>query len=197
MPAIFKILCCSWENLKNKNTWFLQTYQFCFPDFPKTSNNYQNSGHVFWRYTKHYSSTENQAHSMMCSRFGALQNMDFFLRNSWFLYNSQHFRQKLNLALCEYQFRGIHGNWGKRKISTSQFQKLKFVPKAFFMTWFNLTYVFIPHQISNLFLIIWSKNGSTIQEKKWRKHLPGSNLFRTQTLLFHIFSECWSFVRDF
>ena len=36
------------------------------------------------------------------------------------------------------------------------------------MTWLNLTYIFIPHQISNLFLM-WSQNGSTIQEKKVKK----------------------------
>ena len=151
MPAILKSLCRSWDNLKNKSTWLLQAHQFCFSDFPKTSNNYQNRGHVFWRSTKHYSSTENHAHLMLCfedvpstihlqrityirwcvlkmyqalffcreSRtfdyvfwrctkhysstdnhahsmmypwVGALQNMlFFFLKNSWFLCNSQHF----------------------------------------------------------------------------------------------------------
>ena len=55
----FSTFCHSSDNLKKKNTWFLQAYKFCFADFSKTSNNFRNRGHVFSRYIKHYSSTES------------------------------------------------------------------------------------------------------------------------------------------
>ena len=92
----FSTFCHSSDNLKKKNTWFLQAYKFCFADFSKTSNNFRNRGYVFWRYTKYYSSTESQVRSVMCSQVGALQKIYFFLKNSWFLCNSKHFR-KLNV----------------------------------------------------------------------------------------------------
>ena len=73
------------------------------------------------------------------------------------------------------QFYGIHGICGKRKTFSSPFHKLKFVLMAF-MTWFNLTFIFISLQISNLFLVVWSQcfqNGSAVREKKLRKNWPG------------------------
>ena len=62
------------------------------------------------------------------------------------------------------QFCGIYGNGGTRKYSTSPFQKLKFVAKAFLLDSSLLTFlfhififIFIPHQLSNLFLVMWSQ----------------------------------------
>ena len=47
LPMIFNILYRSWEDLKNNNIWFLQSYKFFFTDLPKISNNFQNRQHVF------------------------------------------------------------------------------------------------------------------------------------------------------
>ena len=103
------------------------------------------------------------------------------------------------------QFCGIHGNCGKQKNSTSQFQKLKFVPKAL-MTWFNLTYIFIPHQISNLFLVMWSQcfqNGSTIHgEKKSEENISLKATYLEPKPSFFIFFLSvarffFNFVQDF
>ena len=47
LPTIFNILYRSWEDLKNNNIWFLQSYKFFFTDLPKISNNFQNRQHVF------------------------------------------------------------------------------------------------------------------------------------------------------
>ena len=51
--------------------------------------------------------------------------------------------------------------------------EVKTVPKAL-TTWFNITYIFIRHQISNLFLVMWSQcfqNDSTVQENKSEENI--------------------------
>ena len=51
--------------------------------------------------------------------------------------------------------------------------EVKNVPKAF-TTWFNITYIFIRHQISNLFLAMWNQcfqNGSTVQGNKREENI--------------------------
>ena len=61
----------------------------------------------------------------------------------------------------------------KTKVFHFPVSEVQNVPKAF-TTWFNITYIFIRHQISNLFLVMWSQcfqNGSTVQENKSEENI--------------------------
>ena len=90
------------------------------------------------------------------------------------------------------QFYEIYRICGKRKTFSCPFHKPKFVLMAF-MTWFNLTCIFISLQISNLFLVMWShcfQNVSAVQEKKVKKKLTWKATYLEPKAPFYIFSEC-------
>ena len=85
------------------------------------------------------------------------------------------------------RFFGIYGNCEKRKFTTSPFQELKIVPKAF-ITWFNLAYIFIPHQLSHLFLVMWTQ--CFFQENKSEENVCLDTSYLEPKPSFFIFFEC-------
>ena len=56
-----------------------------------------------------------------------------------------------------------------------------------------MTYLFIPHQLSNLFLVIWSQcfqNGSTVQENKSEENVCLEETYLEPKSSFFIFVLC-------